>query len=187
MAPHSSTLAWRIPWMEEPGRLQSLGSQRVGQDWATSLSLSLLWEGLHWWLSGKESAYYFKRHGFDPWIRKMTWRRKWQPTPVLLPGKSHGQTEEPRGLQSLRSQRGRHNLLTKQQLPWETPLSTTMLCLCSVHFIFNFTVSSHFQSYLGQRLFLLPLQRCFIRYTERFFFPGLNLVLETLIFLVTFL
>ena len=37
MAPHSSTLAWRIPWREEPGGLQSTGSQRVGHDWATSL------------------------------------------------------------------------------------------------------------------------------------------------------
>ena len=35
MAPHSSTLAWRIPWTEEPGRLQSIGSRRVGHDWAT--------------------------------------------------------------------------------------------------------------------------------------------------------
>ena len=40
MAIHPSTLAWRIPWMEEPGGLQSTGSQRVGHDWATSLSLS---------------------------------------------------------------------------------------------------------------------------------------------------
>ena len=40
MATHSSTLAWRIPWMEEHGRLQSTGSQKVGHDWATSLSLS---------------------------------------------------------------------------------------------------------------------------------------------------
>ena len=40
MATHSSTLAWRIPWREEPGRLQSMGLQRVGHDWATSLSLS---------------------------------------------------------------------------------------------------------------------------------------------------
>ena len=39
MAPHSSTLAWKIPWMEEPRRLQSMGSLRVGHDWATSLSL----------------------------------------------------------------------------------------------------------------------------------------------------
>ena len=37
MATHSSTLAWKIPWMEEPGRLQSMGSRRVGHDWATSL------------------------------------------------------------------------------------------------------------------------------------------------------
>ena len=41
LATHSSTLAWKIPWMQEPGRLQSMGSQRVGHDWATSLSLSL--------------------------------------------------------------------------------------------------------------------------------------------------
>ena len=60
MAPHSSTLAWKIPWTEEPGRFQSLGSLRVGHDWVTSLSLFTF----------------------------MHWRRKWQPTPVLLPGES---------------------------------------------------------------------------------------------------
>ena len=62
MAPHSSTFAWRIPWMEEPGGLQSMGSRRAGHDWATSLSLFTL----------------------------MQWRRKWQPTPVFLPGESQG-------------------------------------------------------------------------------------------------
>ena len=62
MAPHSSTLAWKIPWMEEPGRLQSMGSRRVGHDWATSLSLFTF----------------------------MHWRRKWQPPPVFLPGESQG-------------------------------------------------------------------------------------------------
>ena len=45
MVPHSSTLAWKIPWMEEPGRLQSRGSLRVGHDWATSLSLFTF---MHW-------------------------------------------------------------------------------------------------------------------------------------------
>ena len=40
MATHSSILVWKISWMEEPGRLQSMGSQRVGHDWVTSLSLS---------------------------------------------------------------------------------------------------------------------------------------------------
>ena len=62
MAPHSSTLAWKIPWMEGPGRLQSMGSLRVGHDRATSLSLFTF----------------------------MHWRRKWQPTPVFLPGESQG-------------------------------------------------------------------------------------------------
>ena len=41
MATHSSILAWKNPWMEEPGKLQSMGSQRVGHDWATSLSCIL--------------------------------------------------------------------------------------------------------------------------------------------------
>ena len=63
MAPHSSTLAWKIPWTEEPGALQSMGSLRIGHDWATSVSLFTV----------------------------MHWRRKWQPTPVLLPGKTCGQ------------------------------------------------------------------------------------------------
>ena len=48
------------------------------------------WE-LPWWLSGKESVCQCKRHGFDPGIGKIPWRRKWQPTLVFLPGKSHGQ------------------------------------------------------------------------------------------------
>ena len=42
METHSSTLAWKIPWMEEPGRLQSMGWQRVGREWVTLLSLLLL-------------------------------------------------------------------------------------------------------------------------------------------------
>ena len=62
MTPHSSTLAWKIPWTEEPGRLQSMGLLRVGHDWATSL-----------WL-----------------FTFMHWRRKWQPTPVFWPGESQG-------------------------------------------------------------------------------------------------
>ena len=62
MAPHSSTLAWKIPWMEEPGRLQSMGSLGVGHDSVTSLSL-----------------FTFKH-----------WRRKQQSTPAFLPGESQG-------------------------------------------------------------------------------------------------
>ena len=43
------------------------------------------------WLSGKESTCPCRRHRFDPWVGKIPWRRKWQPTPVFLPGESHGQ------------------------------------------------------------------------------------------------
>ena len=46
---------------------------------------------LPWWLGSKESPRQCRRHGFDPWIRKIPCRRKWEPTPVFLPGKSHGQ------------------------------------------------------------------------------------------------
>ena len=62
MAAHSSTLAWKIPWMEKPGGLRSMGSLTVGHGWVTSLSL----------------------------LTFMHWRRKWQPTPVFLPGESQG-------------------------------------------------------------------------------------------------
>ena len=44
MAPHSSILAWKIPWTEEPGRLQYMGSQRVRHDCSTSLSMSMSWK-----------------------------------------------------------------------------------------------------------------------------------------------
>ena len=62
IVPHSSALAWKIPWTEEPGGLQSMGLLRVGHDWTTSLSLFTF----------------------------MHWRRKWQRTPVFLPGESQG-------------------------------------------------------------------------------------------------
>ena len=62
MAPHSSTFAWKIPWMEKLGGLQSMGLLRVKHDWVTSPSLFTF----------------------------MHWRRKWQLTPVFLPGESQG-------------------------------------------------------------------------------------------------
>ena len=47
--------------------------------------------GLATWLSGKESTYQCRRREFNPWMRKIPWRRKSYPTPVILPGKSHGE------------------------------------------------------------------------------------------------
>ena len=69
--------------------------------------------GLPWWLSGKESACPCKRHGFDPWVGKIPWRRKWQPTPVFLPGKSHGQ-ENLEGYSACDHKRVRHDLVIKK-------------------------------------------------------------------------
>ena len=46
--------------------------------------------GLTTWLSGKGSSCQCRRHRFDPWVGKISWRRKWPPTPVFLPGESHG-------------------------------------------------------------------------------------------------
>ena len=66
------------------------------------------------WLSSKEPTCQCRRHGFNLWVRKISWRRKWQPTLVCLPGKSHGQ----RSLVAYSLwgwKKGRHNLETKQQ------------------------------------------------------------------------
>ena len=79
MAPHSSTLAWGIPWTEEPGGLQSMGSRRVGHDWATSLSFSLSCTG----------------EGNGTHSSALAWR---------IPGMG-----EPGGLPSMESHRVRHD------------------------------------------------------------------------------
>ena len=89
MAPHSSTLAWKIPWTEEPGRLQSMGSQRVRHICVTSLSLFTF----------------------------MHWRKKWQSTPVFLPGESQG--AEPGGLPSMGSHRVGHNWNDLAAAAWQ--------------------------------------------------------------------
>ena len=78
MATHSSTLAWRIPWKEEPGGLQTMESQRVGHDWATSLTHSLPDSSV-----GKESACN-SGDPSDSWVRKIPWRRDRVPTLVFL-------------------------------------------------------------------------------------------------------
>ena len=233
MATHSNTLAWKIPWVEEPGSLQYMGSQRVGHSWATSLKINKLKkkktlpalgtrggaaapQSLHtasalgpcapgpsqlsqeihsngvpklrggrvvggwglpmaqrlpratqwqeelmlvgraaaqaqpgmreeveskpqlrqavslceasslssgpmicafleyvgstdpWWLRQWRSCLQCRRPQLDPWVRKIPWRRAWQPTPSILAWRILG-TEEPGGLQSMRSQRVGHN------------------------------------------------------------------------------
>ena len=84
--------------------------------------------GLPWWLSDEESTCQCRKFGSDPWVGKIPWRRKWQPTPVLLPGKSHRQRSLEVYSQSMGSQRVRHNLAAKQQkglctVRWTHPIS----------------------------------------------------------------
>ena len=72
-------------------------------------------KGLLWCLSGKESTSHSRRGKFDPWVRKIPWRRKWQPTPVFLPGESHGQRSlegcSPRGRRESDTTEAQHELL----------------------------------------------------------------------------
>ena len=92
MATHSSILAWEIPWTKDSGGLESTGFQRVGHDLVTkqrqqqtSFYPSKGTLGHPKWLSGKESTCQCRTCGFNPWVRKILWRRKWQPTPEFLP------------------------------------------------------------------------------------------------------
>ena len=110
MATHSSILAWRIPWIEEPGRLQFMGSQSIssvgsnlaytcGEGIGTPLWYSCLenpMDGGAYSLHGGElQSTGLLRVGHN-WATSLSlftfmhWRRKWQPTPVFLPGESQG-------------------------------------------------------------------------------------------------
>ena len=96
--------AWKIPWVEEPGGLQSMGSLRVGHDWATSLSLFTF----------------------------MHWRRKWQPAPVFLPGESQGRGSLVAAVYGVSQSRTRLKRLSSSSSS-SIPLTNTtaeVLCTC---------------------------------------------------------
>ena len=116
---HSSALAWKIPWMEEPGRLQSMGLQRVRHYWVTSLSLFWMqpwtsqsprltatclslshtfrnvWQKSDSWKAvnmpgGSKGKMQCKRPRFNCWVGKIPWRREWLPTLLFLHGEFRG-------------------------------------------------------------------------------------------------
>ena len=91
------------------------------------------------WFSDKESSCQCRRCGFDPWTEQIPWRRKWQPTAVCLPGKSHEQRSLGR-LQSMGSRRVRHDLATKQQHFEKTYLLPSY---------YKWEMLQHFGSYRG--------------------------------------
>ena len=111
------TLAWKIPWTEEPGGLRSMGSLRVGHDWATSLSLFTF----------------------------MHWRRKWQPTPVFLPGETRDGGDWWAAVYGVAQSRTRLKRLSSSRYCWDTwegGESSTCLCYCSLP-----VAHKHFQGF----------------------------------------
>ena len=110
---HSSILAWEIPWTEKPGGLQSMGSQRVGNNIATEYSTQFSY--ICSIICDSQITFYniylchlvSKRasqvvlvvknplanagDGLDPWVRKIPWRMAWPPTPVFLLRELHTQ------------------------------------------------------------------------------------------------
>ena len=103
MAPHSRTLTWKLPWTEEPGGLQSMGSRRVRHEGVTSLSLFTF----------------------------VHWRRKWQPTPVVLPGESQGRGSQGPAVDGVAQSRTRLQRLSS---------SSSLMCIHIVH--------EHLQAYI---------------------------------------
>ena len=85
VATHSSILVWRIS-MDSRAWWSAVHGVTKSRTWLSDQQC------MHWWLSGKESGSQCRRYRFDPWIQKIPWRRKWQPTPVLLPRQFHGQS-----------------------------------------------------------------------------------------------
>ena len=135
MATHSSTIAWKIPWTEEPGGLWSMGLLRVGHDWVTSL---LLFTFMHW-------------------------RRKWQPTPVFLPGESQrqrslvgcrlwGRTES----DTTEATQQQQQQLTARRPLLSAPLQNLVLQYSpKVYELLSFPPRTFFSTYISKSQFLL--------------------------------
>ena len=137
MAIHSSTIAWKIPWTEEPGRLQSMGLQRVGHNWATSFHTSIIMPyiylylftyscGLPWWHSGKEFACQCRRHEFKPYVAL---EKEMATLSSILAGKSHGQRSMA-GYSLWGCKRVRYDWVTNQQIYSCTVIPLLLFLFC---------------------------------------------------------
>ena len=101
---------WLLNWDTDCLLLSVLLDHRHLKGW----NVHHVYVGFPWWFSGKRIWLPNRRCGFDPWVGKIPWRMKWQPTPEFLPGKSHGQRSLA-GYSPWDHKRVRHNWATKQQ------------------------------------------------------------------------
>ena len=115
----------KLQELVKPGVLQSMGLQRVGHNWVTELNWIFLgkiipseeWKGFPDGSSSKRiqlKSRSYRRWWFNPYVRKTPWRRKWQPPPVFLSGKSHGQ----RSLGAYSSWDHKESDMTKHSCTW---------------------------------------------------------------------
>ena len=166
---------WRRKWRPTPvflpgkfhGRRSLVGYSPWGHkesdmtEWFHFTSLHVFWMGLPRWLSGKEFTFQCRRGrkcGFDPWVGKITWRRQWQPTPVFLPGESHGQ-RKPNGLQSVGSQRVRHDWATEcacASIPTKNDLMETVSVRKAVLYGTEHQRIDAFELWCWRRLLTVP-------------------------------
>ena len=122
-----------------------------------------LQSGLPLWLSDREPTSQCRRRGFDPWVRKIPWRRKWQLAPVFLPGESNGQ----RSLAAIHgSQRVERGLVIKQQQPICGSKITRGFCL-----LFRFFMMSHRMKFQGTAF---PYWLCSVSFSNLYEFPGVK-------------
>ena len=98
---------WSGLWCPPPGYLPNSEIKPM----SSALAVSFFTTGLPWWLRQWSVCLQWGRTGFNPWVGKIPWRRKWQPTPVFLPGNSQ-EWRNLVGYKSMESQRVRHNWAT---------------------------------------------------------------------------
>ena len=160
----------RVSWAWKWGKKNICHECGPHPDHSTSGSPLTLWAitiVLPWWLSGKESTYQSRRHGFDPWVGNMPWRRKWQPIPVFLSGKSHGQRSwvgySPAGCKKLDTTERLNSNITIR-------LQNILACLPPTPYFVKLTISSavvtpprvHLHSVLAFQILLKVQDKWFV-------------------------
>ena len=122
-----------------------------------------------WWLRWYSICLQCRRPGFNPWVRKISWRRKWHPTPVLLPGESHGRRSlvgySPWGRKESDTTEQLHSLMLSCYLGEggeRFPHSLSLFKLKYSWFSINFCCTAEWLSYTHKHSFLYSFPLCFI-------------------------